>query len=81
MTGFKFELGETLQDKITPFRGVVMARTEFLTGCLQYAISSQQLTDGHLTDWEWMDESRLERVAPMVNRIFLNEASDERSGF
>lgn len=59
---FKFELGETLKDKITGFKGVVMARAEYFTGCIHYGLCSQSLHDGKPIDWEWIDESQLVKV-------------------
>jgi len=60
---FKFELGETVKDKITSFQGVVMVRSQFLTGCIHYGVCSQDLKAGKMTDWEWIDSKRLIRVA------------------
>jgi hypothetical protein len=60
----KFELGEELKDRITGLAGVVMGRTEYLTGCTHYGLLPKSLTkDGKIREWEWIDESRLERVS------------------
>jgi len=58
----KFELGETLKDKITGFEGVAMARVEYFTDCIHYALCSQTLKDGKSLEWEYFDETRLVRV-------------------
>lgn len=58
----KFELGEILKDKVTGFRGVAMARTEYFTDCEHYGLCSQKLHDGKPINWEWFDETRLVRV-------------------
>ena len=59
----KFHLGDVLQDKITGFTGVAMGRTEYMTGCTHYGLLSRDLTkDGKITDYEWIDESRLSKV-------------------
>ncbi len=65
----KFELGDVLKDKITGFQGVVMVRAEYFTGCAHYGLCSQELKDGRITEWEWIDEIRLvktelERIKP-----------------
>jgi len=57
-----FELGEVLRDKITGFKGVAMAKTEYFTDCTHYGLCSQELNDGKPIDWEWFDETRLEHV-------------------
>lgn len=58
----KFELGETLRDKITFFQGVALARTEYFTGCDHYGLCSRELKDNVPMDWQWFDETRLVRV-------------------
>ena len=58
---FKFELGQTVKEKVTGFKGAIMGRTEYTTGCIQYGILNAQLDkDGKMQDWVWLDESRLE---------------------
>jgi len=59
---FEFELGEILKDRVSGFQGVVMARTEYFTGCVHYGLCSQSLKDNRPIDWEWFDETRLDKV-------------------
>ncbi|HDZ15335.1 hypothetical protein LCGC14_2159960 [marine sediment metagenome] len=59
----KFELGELLEDKITGFKGTVMVRAEYFTGCTHYGLQCNELRDGKMVDWEWIDSGRLMRVA------------------
>ncbi len=55
----KITLGSTVKDRITGLKGVVMARSEYLTGCAHVAILATKLSkDGKLPDWEWIDETR-----------------------
>lgn len=57
---FKFELNQIVKDKITGFQGVILGRTEYATGCVQYGICPQKLkSDGAYPDWVWLDGSRL----------------------
>lgn len=57
---FKYEIGQILKDKITGFEGVVMARSEYYTGCNQYGLARRNLDkDGRVGGWEWIDEIRL----------------------
>ena len=57
---FKFEKGVVLKDKITGFKGIVMARSDYYTGCNSYGLLSQKLKDGKPVNWEWIDEGLLE---------------------
>lgn len=63
---FKFELGDTVKEKITGFEGVIMGRTEYITGCRQYGILHRKLKDGRPQDWMWIDEERLKIAGPRV---------------
>ncbi|KKL15074.1 hypothetical protein LCGC14_2509270 [marine sediment metagenome] len=60
---FEYEMGETLRDIVTGFRGVVMARAEYQSGCIHYGLQPTKIgADGKLPDWEYLDSSRVERV-------------------
>jgi hypothetical protein len=57
---FKYALGDELKDTITGFTGIVMARTDYLTGCQHYGLIPRKLDkDGNPQDYQWIDESRL----------------------
>lgn len=61
--GFKFELGTILKDKVTGFKGVLMGRSDYVTGCRQYGLQKQGLDEqGKVPDWAWFDEGRLKVV-------------------
>ena len=63
MNDFKFELGQTVTDKILGFTGIVMARSQYLTQCNTYGLTATKFKkDGTRPDWEWFDEPRLEAV-------------------
>ena len=62
MKRFKFNLGEILKDNVTGFKGAVMARSDYFTGCRHYGLQAQTLKDGKPLDWEWIDEVRLIRM-------------------
>lgn len=60
---FKFELGDVLKDTVTGFSGVCLGRSEYLTGCSHYGLQRKELTkDGKIAEYEWLDETRLEKV-------------------
>jgi hypothetical protein len=57
---FKFSLHAIVKDKVTGFTGVILGRTDYATGCLQYGVLSQKLAkDGKPSEWVWFDETRL----------------------
>ena len=59
MKNFKFELGLEVKEVITGYEGVIMGRSQFLTGCNQYGILAKKLESGKPAGWVWFDESRL----------------------
>ncbi len=60
---FKFELGVTLQDKVTGYTGVAMSRSEYLTGCMHYCIVNTTLDkEGEPKAWQDFDQSQLKLV-------------------
>ena len=81
-----FEFGEVLRDKVTGFKGIVMARTEYWTECFHYGLQSQKLKDGKPAPWQWFDETMVERFSSSKKiikgprEIGEGEASDGTSG-
>ena len=66
MNRFTIELGATVEDRISGFRGVVTGRAEYISGCRQYCVVPPA-KDGELKGVLWFDEDRLETVdAPKV---------------
>lgn len=60
---FKFELGEDVKDIVTDFKGIIMGRSEYFTGCIHYGLVSRKLQDGGKPlEYQWFDETRLERT-------------------
>ncbi len=53
-------LGTQTKDTVTGFAGYIMARTEYLNGCVQYLVQPEGLKpDGSPMASEWFDEQRL----------------------
>jgi len=75
----KFELGEVLKDRITGFKGVAMARTQYFTECDHYGLCPQKLENGKPSDWEWFDDTRLDRVTGS-KKIVLGDRKKPSSG-
>lgn len=56
----KFELGIEVKDIVTKFKGVIMARAEYLTGCDQYLVLPQPKKGSNTyPESQWFDEGRL----------------------
>lgn len=70
---FQFPLGSVLKDCITGFEGIVMGRTEYITGCKHYGLACRELKDGKPMDWEWFDESRLTLVSISIPLLKTND--------
>jgi hypothetical protein len=52
-------LGEMVKDKVTGFTGMVMARTEYLNGCVQVLVQPKGCDkEGKPKESVWMDEQR-----------------------
>jgi len=59
----KIKLGEQVKDCITGFTGVVVARTEWLYGCVRLGVQSESLDDkGKVRDAIWFDEPQLKVI-------------------
>lgn len=52
------QLGDQAQDIVTGFRGTVIGRCEYLTGCEQVLLIPKVDKDGKRTDGEWFDADR-----------------------
>jgi hypothetical protein len=61
-SGFKYDLGDLVKDKVTGFQGVIIVRTEWLNGCRRYSVQSQELKDGKPMDAVGFDEDGIELV-------------------
>lgn len=53
------ELGEKYEDKVTGFKGVATARTEYMNGCVRIMIEAPMNKDGKLEEF-WFDEQRVD---------------------
>jgi hypothetical protein len=61
------KLGDVVRDRISGFTGVVTSRTEYLNGCVRWAVSPQQLHEGKPIEAQYFDEEQIEAVdAPAV---------------
>ena len=63
----KIKLGDIVQDRISGFKGIVIARTEWLYGCTGIGVkptkSKKLKDDGTPADIQWFDEPSLDSTA------------------
>jgi hypothetical protein len=55
----KFKLGIEVKDIVTGFKGITMARAEYLTGCDQYLVLPQPKGNKTYPESQWIDDGRL----------------------
>lgn len=60
----KVALGSMVTDSITGFSGIVVARIEYLNGCIQYEVQPKALHEGKPVATKWLDEQRLAEKQP-----------------
>lgn len=56
------ELGDVVKDTITGFQGVVIARTDWLNGCVRLTIQPRKLESGKMVDSQTIDVEQLQLV-------------------
>ncbi len=57
---FKYELGLKVKDTLTPFKGTIIARAEYLSGQIQYLVQPDGCMDnGSPIGLEWILEYRI----------------------
>ena len=70
------ELGSTVQHSLTPFKGTVVNRTEYLHGTPRYGVTSSDLQEGKPVT-EYFEESELGVIAGP--RVLDNSAQSHGS--
>ena len=50
------KLRDKVEDTITGYRGTVVAKAEYLNGCIRFGVQPTVTKEGELPDWQWMDE-------------------------
>ena len=63
------ELGDTVEDTISGFRGVVSALTVYLNGNRKACVEALELNDGRPIPSEWFDVHRLKVTAAAVRPV------------
>jgi hypothetical protein len=65
---FLYENGTTATDRVTGFKGVIVGRCDYLTGCRQYLLQPSGTATDKKPDPHWFDEERL-LADPTVAKI------------
>lgn len=66
-TGWKFDLGDRVKDRVSGFEGIVCIRMEHLNGCRQYGMYPKVDKDGKIPDPHYIDGEQLELVDNGLN--------------
>ena len=53
------KLGDRVKDSITGFKGIAIARSEWLNGCKRIEIQPEILKDGKIVEADWFDERQI----------------------
>lgn len=64
----KIELGCEAEDTVSGYKGICIARTEWLNGCVRVTIQPKIGTDGKLPDSATFDEPQMTRIGGGVQK-------------
>jgi hypothetical protein len=59
---YKFGLGDRVRDRITGFVGIVVGRSNHISGCDTMGIQPEALKDGAPQEVRWFDDLRVDLV-------------------
>lgn len=62
-------LGDEARDTLTGFKGVVVGRSEHLTGCNQVFILPKSESTNEIKAGEWLDIERIEKITERAVQI------------
>ncbi len=58
----KIKLGDEVQDKLTPFKGIVIGLMQWIYGCDRVGVMSVELKDGMPLEPFWFDETQVKVI-------------------
>jgi hypothetical protein len=67
------KLGATYKDKVTGFKGVAMALTEYLSGCDRVSLQPPMDKDGKIPEWQNFDVTQVTAVGKKVIELVKPE--------
>ena len=56
------KLGQRVKDKVTGFKGIAIAKCEYLNGCVQFDIAPVVNEKGETMKNQWIDQQQLQVV-------------------
>ena len=75
------ELGDTVKDEVTGFKGIVVAITHWLNGCARITVQSENLTkEGTIALPETIDANQIVIVSKRVHTTKRDDTGGPRSG-
>ena len=60
----KIELGDKVKCIYTGFKGIVVAKIEFINGCIQFEVAGKVDKDNKIPEGTYIDQHSLEVVTP-----------------
>lgn len=75
----RVELGDLAKDIITDFKGIVVAKTEWLSGCDRICLQPRELKDGKRIDNATFDITEIEVIKKGVVKPLLEEPEETKS--
>ena len=76
----RIKLGNTIKDTISGFTGIAMSRTDYLHGCTQWGVKSQELHEGKPIAMQWFDDPQVEVVDETTTGKVEDAGSDKPPG-
>ena len=63
------ELGHKVRDKITGFEGIVIAKCEYINGCIQFEVKPIIWENNKVDQSQWIDIQQLEISCDKIIKI------------
>lgn len=70
MSATKVQLGDRVKDRVTGFKGIAVAITEWLNGCRRVGVQAEKLAEGKPGEVQYFDEPQLEVLEHGVYKPF-----------
>lgn len=65
----EIKLGDQVKDKITGFKGIAVAKTEFINGCVQWEVVPKIAKDNKYPESVGIDQQTLEVIVKKRKKI------------
>lgn len=73
-------LGDVAEDRISGFKGVVLGRIEYLTGCNQIFLLPKSKEDNDFKEGHWFDVERIEVLEHAAVKVWTTEPLERMVG-